>query len=302
MESEHSLRAALEAVRSNPKLRLAKENEHCRDDRVVLLEDIHRYVIDNNPELHCKSSTWLKEQLFPKYDAEKSFRLSDKYVGQDAEKVFRQWKQTGIESANNGRHWHRVIELKLNGPWEDLLEELEKFKRGELSISRELQLFYMWFDKWGKTMRPMRTEMTVFIKNLRFAGQLDALFRDANGDVVLVDWKCTKDLTREFCWCFRVKSKEDTRAHVEGCERFGIHPTTQHITATKLNKFFVQLNLYSFVLKHLYAIDVKRMLVVCFHADQAEPLQYEAPFWPEVAEGALRWLANENNLPYDISD
>jgi ATP-dependent exoDNAse (exonuclease V) beta subunit len=320
-------------------LKLARINKHKRDARVVLLDGrLHRYIIDNEMDVWHKSMTWLKEQFFPKFNKDEAINNShkwrlfilkkmrsqyvpkklDAYILQQIELYFKDlpfdacplamypflewasnawnaaaeeiktaWSKNGAQASQRGVYIHRQIELYLNEEPCDM-------------EAPEMLLFLKWYSRAEKQgMMPLRTEMSVFVKKLFMAGQLDALFIDANGDYVIVDWKVSLIKSDPFCWCFK---KRNDGSHEPGCSAFGSHPLTAHLPACDQTKYFIQLNLYRFVLKQLYNVDAKRLLLVALHSTLSEALEIEAPIWEELVEGMLRWRADELGLPFDLSD
>lgn len=270
-------------------LKLELTYPHPRDSRIVLLGgELHVYVIDGDLDNPPQSMTGLKEQFFPKFDPRGTFLYSNNYVGCDQNATKAAWAQKGKIASERGTYIHRQVELWLN----DLPCDTK---------APEMQLFFRWYQQHAD-WQPLRTEMSLFLKNIKAAGQFDALFF-CNGEYILVDWKVALIKRTGFCWCFRKEEiKLPGKNHVEACGRFGSHPLTEHIESSELNKYFVQLNLYRYVLKIRYGIDVSQMYLVALHSDLQEAETIRAPVWEEMAEGMLRCKAEALGVPFDTSD
>jgi hypothetical protein len=270
------------------KRKLELEHPHLRDDRVVFLEDLHLYVIDNNIDELPISGTAFKAEFFPKFNAEKTFLYSKKYIGCDKEKTKIAWSANGKQAADRGKYIHLQIELYLNSQPCDM-------------EAREMQLFLRWFRERPNWM-PIRTEMSLFVKNVQLAGQFDALF-SCDGRWILVDWKISLIKRTGFCWCFRKEEiKMPNSDHAEACGRFGSHPLTAHLESCDLNQYFLQLNIYRYMLKVCYNMTVNLMYLVALKSELAEAETIQAPIWEELVENMVRHRAESIGVAFDVSD
>ena len=160
--------------------------------------------------------------------------------------ILAQWEANKKEACRLGTMTHLSIEMFLN---RFPLEEC-----GNPEIENETNAFLQWFSTvTARGWVPFRTELLLFALDasgdICVGGAIDALFKDENGDFVLVDWKRTKD-------------------------PFGpdvpVHPFTAHgsgpaseLLDISLHKYSLQLAIYSNMLKTITGIDVgnRRMLV-----------------------------------------
>ncbi len=92
---------------------------------------------------------------------------------------------------------------------------------------------------------PVRTELSVFHCGLQLAGQIDALYTDAAGRCVIVDWKRCKEL--------RQTSRDPLR------------PPLEHLADCNWFLYALQLNLYGFILESEYGLAVSRMFLGVVH-------------------------------------
>ena len=100
-------------------------------------------------------------------------------------------------------------------------------------------------------MTPHRTELCIFHCGLRVAGQIDALFLDADWKLVIVDWKRVRNLRSE-----------------------GFDPLRYPLEQLPDCNFWIyslQLNLYRYILETEYAFDVSGMYLAVVHPEQSLP-------------------------------
>ena len=106
-------------------------------------------------------------------------------------------------------------------------------------------------------MTPHRTELCIFHCGLRVAGQIDALFLDADWKLVIVDWKRVRNLRSE-----------------------GFDPLRYPLEQLPDCNFWIyslQLNLYRYILETEYAHDVAAMFLAVVHPEQPVPRLVEVP-------------------------
>ena len=106
-------------------------------------------------------------------------------------------------------------------------------------------------------MVPRRTELCIFHCGLRVAGQIDALFLDANWKLVIVDWKRVRSLRTE-----------------------GFDPLRYPLDRLPDSNYWIhalQLNLYRYILETEYAFDVSAMYLAVVHPEQPLPRLVEVP-------------------------
>lgn len=132
---------------------------------------------------------------------------------------------------------------------EDLLNGVAVDAEVRASVEPELGGFERFLEDSG--WAPYRTELKVFAKDAAggapvLAGTIDALVKDADGALVMVDWKTGKPFgPRE--WCFRRRG----------------HGPAARLDASKYLRYSVQLALYALMLKESTGLDVadRRALV-----------------------------------------
>mmetsp|Transcript_18331 Transcript_18331/g.57669 ORF Transcript_18331/g.57669 Transcript_18331/m.57669 type:complete len:334 (+) Transcript_18331:80-1081(+) len=248
---------------------LALANPLARDGQVELLEEDHHYVVTNPDRSRVRvpaSVTGLLSQFHEEFDADAAINLMRKgpswaakrrqYLRADgsemsAEEIKTAWALNGEISRKRGVLMHFHIEQHLNGVCVDepRSPEFLQFLDFELEVLRE------------RGLRPWRSELSIFHCGLRLAGQCDLLCLDADGRVVVVDWKRSKDVARS---C-RFRRMLLPLVGLDDCN---------------YNHYALQLNLYRYVLETEYSVDVSGMLLGAFHPSHETYRCIEVPPMP----------------------
>jgi hypothetical protein len=250
---------------------LAIKNKHTLDDRVVFDEDLHIYFVDG--VRYPTSVSGIVHQCFPSFDPTKCV---EKYYNQwKADKKSRyyqfitylenvlglpssvaqaeicaNWSSSGKKASGDGTSTHLAIELDLNdeSPGEHHLESPE-FKQ------------YQEWRKLHPTWVPYRTEWSVFDEPTLLCGQIDSLWQDKiTKKFYMVDWK-------------RVEKLEKTNNFGER----GFAPMDKFHN-TNLSHYTLQQNLYAWMLKQNYGIQVEEMYLLQLHPSIEEADEVELPF------------------------
>jgi hypothetical protein len=279
--AEQSGTAKRHAVEQGPPapelLPLERENAHPRDARIVFHDRIqwqgkfysHTYWIDGSCE-GVKSVTAFTHYGFRPFDAQKKVEemmstsvLNPKsdYYGKSREQILAEWAAAGPD----GTYMHRQIELFENGLSCD-------------TQCREMQLFLNFKHDFPE-LRIWRTEMNLFCKELRIAGQADAIYRNAEGQYEIYDWKRTRGIYRNgFCGCpGRGGSKQHRLEDGQRCSAFGTLELTRDMEDCNYVHYTIQLNIYRWLLKRFYGITAVRMVLVVLHPKQENYIRLELP-------------------------
>ena len=225
---------------------LARLNAHPRDNRIKFEEASHVYTIDDGGETYTSVTTFIKP-LFDEFDADKVIANmmkskkwpESKYFGKTADEIKEAWASAGANAATLGTKMHADIEAFYNE--EPVLNDSPEFQ------------YFLQFHRELKTLKPYRTEWTVFDEELRIAGSIDMVYVRDDGDLVIYDWK-------------RVKN-------IEKSSRFagvGKHEAIAHLPDTNYWHYALQLNLYKYVLEKNYGVKVVGLCLVCLHPDKAK--------------------------------
>jgi hypothetical protein len=169
---------------------LAGQNPHPRDAHIHFDEGPHKYTIEGlasiTSETEFTSVTTLVHQHFEHFDAKKVIAAmmrnqkkwndpiaNAKYYGKTAEEIEEMWSKAGQEAAAAGTAMHHKIECFYNQPQQSLAPapatnsvEFQYF----LNFNRE------YVSEEGATLKPYRTEWTVFHEEARIAGSIDMVY------------------------------------------------------------------------------------------------------------------------------
>lgn len=222
------------------------------DERIQFDEESHTYKVDDTLIPH--SVTGLIHRFTRAFDpslavqnmrAETRQSYSDK--GLETEKdILHAWEQNSKVQRNRGTLMHFHIEQSLNGcviesPWSP---EFEQFISLREQVIRDHQF-------------PFRTELSVYSKHLKVAGQIDAIFKQSDGTFAVWDWKRCRIL------------RYDSRSQMK--EPF------DHLADVNAWHYFMQLNIYRYILQADYGLPVSAMYLGVFHPSRSQPLFVRVP-------------------------
>ena len=168
-----------------------------------------------------------------------------KAQGKTMKTFLTEWKQSG----EDGTEVHKL---------------LEKYVLGELDITEETlapikaQQGFRWFDKYEEIIQPemVLPERRVHSDKYLLAGTVDLCLHMQGNGVYVCDFKTNKDLTRTY-------NKD-----------MGLGPCSD-LADTKLNHYYLQLNIYAFLLETEYGYDVLGMKIV--HLKEDGVVEYDVP-------------------------
>jgi len=226
---------------------LEKKNYHPRDDLILFNNSRHAYSTKRCPYL--RSVTKVVYSQFPAFDkikVSKKIENKKQYTGMNASEIRKMWEVNGKEARDAGTLLHAQIENYYNG---------EEVEADESDVA--LDQFLEW-DAAHEDWVPYRTEWKIFDADLKIAGTIDAVFKDENGQFVMVDWKRCKEIK---------KNNRFDSASGTGLE---------HIPDCNFAKYSMQLNLYKLMLENNYGLSVSRMIIANFHPDQSSFHELEA--------------------------
>ena len=261
---------------------LARLNEHPRDHRITFYEHIHAYYLDGCVKFPL-SVTGLWRRFFEEFDSRYVVdTYFERWVWNDTSKyhqgiwdsfaqgyspeqikdnIIYVWQRAGEEASMKGTRLHRQIEWFLNGlPFGELTGEFSQF----LSYLRNVVEPAGWV--------PYRTEWSVFDDVHMVAGQIDCVFRDAQGKFHMVDWKCSrKDLSplAGMGWC-----------------QYGYEPC-DCLLDNAFSHYALQQNLYAVILKDFYGILIETMSLVQLHDSREQFIVIPVPCYAGLARSLL---------------
>ena len=218
-------------------------NRHIRDSSIVFDKDTHSYCV--NGDLYRDSITSFVKTFFDDFNAQSVLDKNyDRWQEQGhriynfmtKEEILNYWSEKSRVALVLGDKLHNNIENFYN---KQVYEKEFLAKSHFLSFEREHSQYNVY-----------RTEWVIYDDYHKIAGTLDMLY-EKNDKFYLYDWKRVRDIKR---------SKYFKKA---------LH-TIDHISDNNYWRYSLQLNMYRYILKLCYDIEVEGMFLVSFHEDNTE--------------------------------
>ena len=234
-----------------------------RSKRISLSKN-HIYTVDEDTN-KVKSVTRWKASHYEGFDSDKiidnmmkSHRWEySKYFGMTKTEIKKLWKDNGNEASRLGTLLHADIEDFYNG------EEVD-------NDSVEYQ-YFMDFEKerWRRLI-PFEAELIIFDEDIGIAGTVDMIFYENTDDGIefhVYDWKRSK-------------------YPIEFTSNYGNYMTTKcikHIPKTNYYEYCLQLNMYTYILREKYGMNVATMNIVILHEDHENYIHQDIEYLDEMS-------------------
>lgn len=261
---------------------LAERNPLARDARICFDEAKHRYTIRNGSDLAQApwSVTGFVQAYHEHFDSDKAVQAMRRssawrtkrlqYMRSDGsemsnEEIKEAWATNGRVQSARGTLMHYHIEQHLNGCViaEPRSQEFKQFLVFEEQVMRTRGLL------------PFRTELSVFHCGLRLAGQIDLLAQRPDGHFAILDWKRSKKISSEAMFRRRMRAPFQD---LDDCNFF---------------HYALQLNVYAYILRTEYGLQVRELLLGVFHPTQSAPICVQLPSLQREVEAAVQALKRE---------
>lgn len=264
----------LKALETKPMGYLASRHFHPRDRNIVAVdqpytfwdpenktfrqEDCHSYFINDSCE-NIISVTTLDGLFWESFDAQACAAKTLTNTTHKTRINQKSYKYRGCHTVNDildkytesrelGSQLHALIELHINN--------LKYEVRDDNKIA--FQQFLEFRKSKFSCLKDFRTEWAIYDDELRIAGKIDYVGTDADGNLVIIDWKRVEDLT------VRPYGQEYTYGKSVLCG----YPDT------KLNRYSCQVGIYKRILETKYGYKVSKCFLVQFHPTLKEFLVY----------------------------
>ena len=256
---------------------LATKNPHERDQHVHFDEGPHKYTIQGVPNITPETeftsvTTWVHQQ-FEHFDAKKIIAgmmrnqkkwndpiANAKYYGKTAEEIEQSWAKAGQEAAAAGTEMHYKIECFYNTPdtISTTTDTTTTTTTPDTTTTPEFKYFLNFNQDFADTLRPYRTEWTVFHEEARIAGSIDMVYElidptaatTAATPLVIYDWKRCREITKT------------NRAN-----KFANHPAITHLPDTNYWHYALQLNIYKYILQTKYGKTISDLYLIVLHPE-----------------------------------
>ena len=225
-----------------PPTYLKEKNPHPRDERILFDEPTHTYTIDGDSDY--MSVTTFNHKLFEQFDADKiitNMRKSknwetSKYFGMTDSEIKAAWDKNRDNAAQAGTKMHYDIECYYN-------------ECPNENDSIEYKYFLNFKDRFPE-LKAYRTEWTVFHEELKLAGSIDMVFENEKGELLIYDWKRSKEIVKTNSW-----------------NKYSPIEAISHIPDTNYWHYCLQLNTYKAILEAKYERKVVGLYLVCLHPE-----------------------------------
>lgn len=236
---------------------LEEKNPHEHDKNIVFDEEKHQYTVFG--KVYPGSVSGMCHEYAPEFDARKVVNqyYNNWCVSKDSRyytfinywknrmgvkddefiklEICATWSTTGAAASGAGTKTHKDAENKLNGLAYD-------------ADTPEMRQIEAWLKTLPPTWEPYRTEWSLYDEESLMCGQLDALLRcSKTGEYALVDWKCVGEMKEE------------------GFRGQTCFPPFSDLPASNLGMYTLQQNIYAYMLRKNYGIDVKSMRLLQVH-------------------------------------
>ena len=206
-------------------------------------KDLHKYFHPNDKTGNAEyiSVTTLVERFF-QFDILRYIQREAEKQNKDEEEFFREFQTLRDESAVLGTELHLQIENYFTKkPFDDSLLEFKYF----LNFEKEKII--------PKGLIFTEAEKKIYYPKFNVAGTVDCLFKNSEGNYVMVDWKRSKKLI------VKGTDRPDKRGfqiEIEGLNT---------ITNSSYYRYCIQQNLYKYILEKEYNISISEMILAILH-------------------------------------
>tara|TARA_B110000211_G_C14090869_1_gene558994 strand:+ start:4916 stop:5674 length:759 start_codon:yes stop_codon:yes gene_type:complete len=212
---------------------------HARDERITFEEGPHIYTIDGDSSF-TSVTTWAHSN-FGHFDADKIISkmmrgrnwINSKYFDMTREEIKASWEKNRDEAAAAGTKMHYDIECFYN----------------DMTIKND-STEYAYFQRFQEDfshLTPYRTEWMVWDKELKIAGSIDMLFTDSHGNLLIYDWKRSKEIKMTNKW------------------QSSTNPILKDVPDTNFWHYSLQLNIYKYLIEKNYDKTVTGLFLVIMH-------------------------------------
>ena len=246
---------------------MLNNNIHVRDIRIQFDEPTHIYTIDDS-SINVISVTTFLHLFFEKFDSDKVIdqMMSNKekfdhgpYKSMTKIEIQDKWLKDGQHASKLGTEMHKNI---------------ENFYQQGLIIkdNKEFDYFLNFHQDEiiAKGLIPYRSEWSIFIENIKLAGQLDMLYKHPyNNTYILYDWKRSKNIV-----------------YKNYCKKNCLYPL-EHLSDCNYTHYSLQLNLYKYILETYYDLMISEMYLIILHPNQENYEKISVPILQDEIKSIL---------------
>ena len=219
-------------------------------------KDLHKYVIDNTGNAEYISVTTLIERFF-QFDILRYIERKAKEENRTEEEVLDDLLNLKYEAAIIGTELHLQIENYFNKkPFDQSLQEFKYF----INFERDKII--------PKGLTFIEAEKKIFYHKYNVAGTIDCLFKNQQGDWVMIDWKRSKKLIVKGT---NQPDKRGFQIDIDGLNT---------LTNCSYYRYCIQQNMYKVILEKEYKITISDMILVVLHENYSNYHTIKLPVMP----------------------
>ncbi len=238
---------------------LAEINAHPRDKDIEFDEPTHVYTCLGEGG-YTSVTTW-NHSHFGHFDADdiiskmmsgKNWRPGgSKYYGMTPDQIKAQWNANCVDASTRGTGMHYDIECFYNDlAFQQAFPDRAHEHPLPDNDTLEFRYFKRFFDDYKNELKPYRTEMMVYDRDLKLAGSIDMIFENTRGELEIYDWKRCKEITE----------------HAFGNKK-ATTPCIDHLPDSNFWHYSLQLNTYKAIIEKNYGKKVTNLCLVVMHPD-----------------------------------
>jgi ATP-dependent exoDNAse (exonuclease V) beta subunit len=153
------------------------------DRRVSFEESTHTYTLDGEKRL--TSITQYISKFKALFDKDRISKAYAEKHGRTQADVLAEWKKKADDSCTMGTYVHQIFEDFINGKEITEIDDVT-YPKSKVAIEVINDLFL------SGRLTPVATELIVY--NEEYAGQIDCLAKDKDGNVYILDWKTNAEI------------------------------------------------------------------------------------------------------------
>jgi len=292
------------------------------DTCLGFVEETHTYYYLKTPGLFGNkrkinsSTTAVLSAQFKKFDAEatlygmrKRGRMDnpdDEYYNMTDSAILKAWRDNGQAAAGSGTAMHEAIERFL---------ECARIKDDPEEDEHRFWLFRAWHlqEMVLQGEVPYRTELCMFDEEHEMAGMCDLVSQKLEWAkdprrrhwINLKDWKCTQKCNWEYLPFVEYSKRAEKdpsrmmwkthatqfRVDMKSGKKFRANQALafcQSLVDCKASEYFIQLNIYKWMIERNSPCRVQGMQIVAFHNDNAETVVIDVPDLQHIVRNMMR--------------
>lgn len=259
-----------------------QSHSYPKDEELKFYPEKHIYTYHGISLISVSSAI---ESFFPVFDSDYWAIRKSHVRGCTPQEILEEWNIQGEKSRKIGTFMHLQIENYFLGnsiserylfAFDGHLNSISSIE----SIGKELNLFYNFVQERNiNSSNIYRTEWSIYDKKYTIAGTIDLLCLN-NNQYEMYDWKRSSKL---------IDKKNSMIIKEDSYQKSGLGDLS-NISDSSYYRYCLQQNLYRYILKENYDIDVDKMTLVILHSDYDKYICIDVPIMQKETEYILKFL------------